>query len=72
LNADDSSLRGKRTAENIRYGQGISEQGTTPSEIETEAREEGAGAGRQEETLGQSRKQQGYYGSNEMAKDVNA
>jgi hypothetical protein len=70
----DESSRGPRTAENIRYGQGISEQGTAPSEIQTEARDEGVDAGRDEraEQVEQSRKEQGYYGSREMRRDVGA
>ena len=70
LNKDPS--RGQRTAENMRYGQGISEQGTAPSEIEREATDAGVDAGRQEDTPAQSRREQGYYGSNEVKRDVGA
>lgn len=68
----DKSERGERIAENMRYGQGISEQGTAPSEIEREAKDAGVDAGRQEDTPGSSRREQGYYGANEMGKDVGA
>jgi hypothetical protein len=64
--------RGQRTAENMRYGQGISEQGTAPSEIQREATGAGVDAGRQEETPGQSRREQGYTGSNEVGRDIGA
>ena len=64
--------RGERTAANMRYGQGISEQGTAPSEIQREATDAGVDAGRQEDTPAQSRREQGYYGSNEVKKDIGA
>jgi hypothetical protein len=56
----------------MRYGQGISEQGTAPGEIEREATDAGVDAGRLEETPGQSRREQGYYGSNEGGKHIGA
>lgn len=56
----------------MRYGQGISEQGTKPSDIEREATNSGVDAGKQNETPGQSRREQGYYGSNEEGKHIGA
>ena len=72
LKDHNEAARGSRIAENIRYGQGISEQGTAPSEIMSEARDEGVDAGRQEGTPENMRSEQGYYGSNEVRRDVGA
>jgi hypothetical protein len=56
----------------MRYGQGISEQGTAPGEIEREVRREGVAAERIEDESGRMRREMGYTGSNEVGRDIGA
>ncbi|KAE9982829.1 hypothetical protein EG328_010568 [Venturia inaequalis] len=64
-----SKERGEKTAENIRYGQAISEQGvggfTAPEMNSGSATQEG-GSRQQEEDTGSMRREQGYGGDAEM------
>lgn len=68
-----SKERGEKTAENIRYGQAISEQGvggfTAPEMNSGSATQEG-GSRQQEEDTGSMRREQGYGGDAEMSKTV--
>ncbi|TID24184.1 hypothetical protein E2P81_ATG02491 [Venturia nashicola] len=68
-----SKERGEKTAENVRYGQAISEQGvggfTAPGLNGGSAMQEG-GSARQEEDTGRMRREQGYGGDEEMSKTV--
>lgn len=70
--------RGERTAENIRYGQGISEQGMggTTSDSTGEGSDEGYGQVEDTQQDGQSaegsREAQGYGGGQDMDREVGA
>jgi len=68
-----SSARGAQTAENVRYGQAISEQGvggfTAPELNSGEPTQEGDFGG---EDLGKMRREQGYGGNKDMRRDIGA
>jgi len=64
-----SAERGAKIAENLRYGQAMSEQGvggfTTPG-----SNDGGVGGGSEAERIRQSRKEQGYDAGREMDRNI--
>lgn len=76
--AQEKAERGEKTAENIRYGQGISEAGAggyTSTSSGTGGQE---GFGRQQDQVGdtadavQSRRAEGYGGEKDMNREIGA
>jgi len=79
-NSNVSSSRGEQTAENVRYGQAISEQGvggfTAPEHNSGEAKTESGFGGEDrlegEEEMGKMRREQGYGAGEDMDRNIGA
>lgn len=78
VNAQQKQARGEKTAENIRYGQTISEEGmggqttTTTGQATQEGYGRTSGVAEGSIDAAQERREQGYGGENDMNREIGA